>query len=52
MARPLAEILNGGPLEPQEVIRVRDTLVFEEALISPKIVKFLCLLVLAASIAT
>jgi uncharacterized hydrophobic protein (TIGR00271 family) len=39
-------------VDTEEVTRVRDTLVFEGAGLRPKFVKFVCLLVLAAGIAT
>lgn len=52
MTRSLAETLHGGPVGTEEVSRVRDVLVFEGAQLRPRIVKFLCLLVLAAAIAT
>lgn len=52
MTRSLAEILHGGPVGTEEVSRVRDVLVFEGAQLLPRFVKFLCLLVLAAAIAT
>jgi len=52
MARSLGEILHGGPLDAEEVLRVRDALVFDGAGLWPKCLKFICLLVLAAGIAT
>ncbi|MEX1323976.1 MAG: DUF389 domain-containing protein [Synechococcaceae cyanobacterium] len=52
MARALGEMLHGGPIDSGEVFRIRDTLVFDDGLTSPKFLKFICLLVLAASIAT
>ncbi len=52
MARSLGEILHGGPLDAEEVLRVRDTLVFDGPRLWPKFLKFICLLVLAAGIAT
>lgn len=52
MARSLGEVLHGGPVDLQEVQRVREVLVFEGPQRGPAVLKFLCLLVLAASIAT
>lgn len=52
MARSLAEILHGGPVDVEEVKRVSETLIFEQAWLGPKFFKFASLLVLAASIAT
>lgn len=52
MARSFAEILHGGPVDLAEVERVRETLVFEGPRLGPAVFKFLCLLVLASSIAT
>jgi uncharacterized hydrophobic protein (TIGR00271 family) len=52
MTGSLAEILHGGPVDAEEVSRVRDVLVFEGAQLRFKFVKFVCLLVLAAGIAT
>jgi uncharacterized hydrophobic protein (TIGR00271 family) len=52
MSGSLAEILHGGPVDAEEVSRVRDVLVFEGAQLRPRFVKFFCLLVLAAAIAT
>jgi uncharacterized hydrophobic protein (TIGR00271 family) len=52
MPRSLGETLHGGPLDAEEVLRVRDTLVFDGAGLWPKFLKFICLLVLAAGIAT
>ena len=52
MTGSLADILHGGPVDAEEVSRVRDVLVFEGAQLRFKFVKFVCLLVLAAGIAT
>jgi uncharacterized hydrophobic protein (TIGR00271 family) len=52
MARSFAEILHGAPVDLAEVERVRETLVFEGPRLGPAVLKFLCLLVLASSIAT
>lgn len=52
MTGSLAEILHGGPVDAEEVRRVRETLVFEGVRLWPMFVKFVCLLVLAAGIAT
>jgi uncharacterized hydrophobic protein (TIGR00271 family) len=52
MTVSLGEILHGGPVDAEEVSRVRDVLVFEGAQLRSKFVKFVCLLVLAAGIAT
>ena len=52
MTGSLAEILHGGPVDAEEVSRVRDVLVFEGAQLRAKFVRFVCLLVLAAGIAT
>jgi uncharacterized hydrophobic protein (TIGR00271 family) len=52
MTVSLAGILHGGPVDAEEVSRVRDVLVFEGAQLRPRFVKFFCLLVLAAAIAT
>jgi uncharacterized hydrophobic protein (TIGR00271 family) len=52
MARSLAETLHGGSVDLREVERVSEILVFEQAWLEPKFFKFVCLLVLAASIAT
>lgn len=52
MAEPLGEILHGGPVDPGEVARVRDILVFDGPQLRLKFVRFICLLVLAAGIAT
>ncbi|UZQ54146.1 DUF389 domain-containing protein [Trichothermofontia sichuanensis B231] len=52
MVRPFAEILHGGPVDVGEVQRVREILIFERQQFAPKLIKFACLLVLAACIAT
>jgi uncharacterized hydrophobic protein (TIGR00271 family) len=52
MTGSLGEILHGGPVDAEEVSRVRDVLVFEGAQLRFKFVRFVCLLVLAAGIAT
>jgi uncharacterized hydrophobic protein (TIGR00271 family) len=52
MTGSIGEILHGGPVDADEVSRVRDVLVFEGASLRPRFVKFICLLVLAAGIAT
>lgn len=52
MVRPFAEILHGGPVDVGEVQRVREVLIFEREQFAPKFIKFACLLVLAACIAT
>jgi uncharacterized hydrophobic protein (TIGR00271 family) len=52
MARSIAEVLHGGPVDLDEVKRVSETLLFERGWRGPQFLKFACLLVLAASIAT
>ena len=52
MKGSLAELLHGGPVDAEEVKRVRETLVFEGARLWTMFVKFVCLLVLASGIAT
>jgi len=52
MAKTLAEILHGAPVDGEEVRRVSGILVFERGFRGPHFIKFACLLVLAASIAT
>jgi uncharacterized hydrophobic protein (TIGR00271 family) len=52
MSRSIGEILHGGPVDAAEVARVREMLVFEGAGLGHKFVRFICLLVLAAGIAT
>ena len=44
--------LHGGPVDKSEVQRVRETLLFEGSVLRKKLVRFFCLLILAASIAT
>ncbi len=51
-ARSLADLLHGGPVLMDEVERVRDTLVFEEPGLWPKVFRFIVLLVLSSCIAT
>jgi uncharacterized hydrophobic protein (TIGR00271 family) len=48
----LCFVLHGGPVDRDEVARVRDTLLFEGTVLKKKLVRFFCLLILAASIAT
>lgn len=52
MARSVGEMLHGGPVGLDEVERVREVLVFHGPKLWPNVLKFLCLLVLASSIAT
>jgi uncharacterized hydrophobic protein (TIGR00271 family) len=52
MINHIGNILHGGPVDDNEVKRVRDTLIFEGAVLKRKLVRFFCLLILAASIAT
>jgi uncharacterized hydrophobic protein (TIGR00271 family) len=52
MSGSLAEALHGGPVDDAEVSRVRDGLVFGGAQLRHKLARFICLLVLAAAIAT
>lgn len=52
MAKTLAEVLHGAPVDVEEVRRVSETLIFERGFQGPKFFKFACLLVLASSIAT
>jgi uncharacterized hydrophobic protein (TIGR00271 family) len=52
MANKIGTILHGGPVDGAEVKRVRDALLFEGAQLNKKLVRFFCLLILAASIAT
>lgn len=44
--------LHGGPVDESEVQRVREALLFEGSVLRKKLVRFFCLLILAASIAT
>jgi len=52
MTNKVVAALHGGPVDDNEVKRVRDTLIFEGAVLKKKLVRFFCLLILAASIAT
>ena len=52
MANHIGNILHGGPVDDNEVKRVRDTLLFEGTVLKKKLVRFFCLLILASSIAT
>lgn len=52
MTRSLAEILHGGPVDTEEVKRLMDTLTFQGTQLGGKFLKFACLLILAAGIAT
>jgi uncharacterized hydrophobic protein (TIGR00271 family) len=52
MTNQIGNVLHGGPVDENEVTRVRDTLLFEGAVLKKKLVRFFCLLILAASIAT
>ena len=52
MSNSMGSILHGGPVDGSEVIRVRDALLFEGTVLRRKLVRFFCLLILAASIAT
>ncbi len=52
MANSLGCILHGGPVDDNEIKRVRDTLLFEGSDLNKRLVRFFCLLILAASIAT
>ncbi len=52
MTNQIGTVLHGGPVDGDEIKRVRDTLLFEGAVLKKKLVRFFCLLILAASIAT
>lgn len=52
MTNQIGTVLHGGPVDGNEVKRVRDTLLFEGAVLKKKLVRFFCLLILAASIST
>lgn len=52
MNNSLGSTLHGGPVNDSEVKRVRDLLLYEGTIIKHKLVRFFCLLILAASIAT
>jgi uncharacterized hydrophobic protein (TIGR00271 family) len=52
MTNKVGAVLHGGPVDDNEVKRVRDTLLFEGAALKRKLLRFFCLLILAASIAT
>lgn len=52
MTNRIGNALHGGPVDGDEVMRVRDALLFEGAVLKKKLVRFFCLLILAASIAT
>jgi uncharacterized hydrophobic protein (TIGR00271 family) len=52
MTNKVGAVLHGGPVDDNEVKRVRDTLLFEGAVLKRKLLRFFCLLILAASIAT
>ncbi len=48
----MGSTLHGGPVDESEVQRVRDALLFEGLEFQKKLIRFFCLLILAASIAT
>lgn len=48
----LAELLHGGPVDDEEVRRVRDVLMYEEPGLRDRLTRFWVLLVLASAIAT
>jgi uncharacterized hydrophobic protein (TIGR00271 family) len=52
MNNRIGNILHGGPIDENELKRIRDTLLFEGLDLNKKLVRFFCLLILAASIAT
>jgi uncharacterized hydrophobic protein (TIGR00271 family) len=52
MANNIGNILHGDPVDHNEVIRLRDTLLFEGEVLKKNLVRFFCLLILAATIAT
>lgn len=52
MANHIGNILHGDPVDDNEVKRLRDTLLFEGEVLKNKLVRFFCLLILAATIAT
>jgi len=52
MANHIGNILHGGPVDDNEVKRLRDTLLFDGLDLNKKLVRFFCLLILAAAIAT
>ncbi len=47
----IGELLHGGPVTAEEVERVRETVIFEQPDLKVKLVRFWCLLTLAAAIA-
>ncbi|HMO52602.1 MAG TPA: DUF389 domain-containing protein [Kiritimatiellia bacterium] len=52
MMHALSERLHGGPVDRDEVRRVRDTLLFEGESFNKRLFRFFCLLILAAGIST
>ena len=52
VGRSLGYVLHGGPVDADEVTRVRDALLFEGPELGKRLVRFFCLLVLASAIAT
>lgn len=50
--RSVGETLHGGPVDGEELQRLRDALLFEEPGLRQRLVRFYCLLVLASAIAT
>lgn len=46
------EVLHGGPVDAEEIARVRDVVMFEEPGLQARLVRFTVLLMLAAAIAT
>ena len=46
------EVLHGGPIDADEVARVRDVVMFEEPGLQARLVRFWTLLIMAAAIAT
>ncbi len=48
----IGEVIHGGPVTREDFARIRETLLFEEPGRSRKLVRFACLIVLAAAIAT
>jgi uncharacterized hydrophobic protein (TIGR00271 family) len=48
----LGEVLHGGPVDAEEISRVRGLLLFEGEELSKRLVRFYCLLVLSSAIAT
>jgi len=52
MTHSLASILHGGPVDDSETNRIRNALMFEGVDFHKRLVRFICLLILAAGIST